>query len=192
MDYLLSLDQALLKLINQTWSNSYFDIFFPFITDLHKTWPFKIILVLFAFGLPVWKYGRKGILVGLCLFASVGLSDWSGNEFFKKPINRNRPFQVSELQVVQRSTAQQGRSFISNHAANMTSIAAVSFVFIPPSFWFLFICALLAAYSRVYNGVHFPSDVMAGALWGFLVGWSLSAFTKKKFKIPDWKKKDSP
>jgi undecaprenyl-diphosphatase len=188
VDFIISLDQDLLKLINQTWSNSYFDAFFPFITDLHKTWYFVLLMTLFIFFLPTQKIGKKGLWIGLCILISMALTDWTGSQFFKNPINRDRPFQISELSVVQRSPAQPGRSFISNHAANMAAFAAASSVLIPPSQIFVILVAILTAYSRVYTGVHFPTDVLAGALWGTLIGWSLATLFKRRLSI-DWKRK---
>jgi len=174
MELLISLDHALFKLINQSWSNGFFDQLFPIITDLHKTIYFKITLLILIFGIHFYKSGKKGILIGfMCLF-SLGLSDWTGNQFFKKPINRERPFEFSELQTIQRSNAQPGSSFVSNHAANMFALASFNFYLVPITGVVLFPFAAIAAYSRVYNGVHFPLDVLGGAVWGSLVGLLIS------------------
>jgi undecaprenyl-diphosphatase len=40
------------------------------------------------------------------------------------------------------------------------------------------------AYSRVYVGVHYPADVMAGALWGAAIGWACTAMVSRA--LPDW------
>lgn len=183
MGSLLSLDHALFKLINQSWSNGFFDQFFPYITDLHRTAYFKIIFLFLVFGIHTFKSGKKGILIGfMCLF-SIGLSDWTGNHFFKKQIDRQRPFEVSELQTIQRSSAQPGSSFVSNHSANMFALASYNFYLVPMTGIILFPLAAIAAYSRVYNGVHFPLDVLGGALWGSLIGILISSLCFK-FLLP--------
>lgn len=179
MESLIALDHALFKLINQSWSNEFFNQLFPIITDLHKTIYFQITFLIIIFGIHIYKFGKKGFLIGLMSLISVGLTDLTGNHFFKKTIDRQRPFEISELQTVQRSPARPGSSFVSNHSANMFALASFNFVALPITGVVLFPLATVAAYSRVYNGVHFPLDVMGGALWGTFIGLFLSYLSLK-------------
>lgn len=67
------------------------------------------------------------------------------------------------------------KSFPSSHAA-MSFAAATVFVYFRPSLWPLFYSlAFLVSWSRVYVGVHFPSDVLAGMMVGLTSGcfWAL-------------------
>ncbi len=182
MNNIIYWDQELFKIINQTWSHSFLDWFFPFLTDLHKSWPFQIIILIFCFALPLHLFKSKGWYVSLAFVLSIATSDWTGNHFFKKPINRERPFQVI-TETIKRSPAQPGRSFISNHASNMSAVAAVTAVFFPSIKWLMILFAALAAYSRVYTGVHFPLDVLAGALWGGSLGWLIAILIKRRFQV---------
>ncbi|HYL80864.1 MAG TPA: phosphatase PAP2 family protein, partial [Candidatus Acidoferrum sp.] len=50
--------------------------------------------------------------------------------------------------------------------------------------WALPLLAIAVAYSRVYLGVHYPSDVVAGALWGSVAGWA--CFQIAAHAIPGW------
>lgn len=60
----------------------------------------------------------------------------------------------------------------------MFALAAFVFVILPHWFGLFFIMALLVAYSRVYCGVHFPGDVLIGACYGSLGGWSAARLTQ--------------
>ncbi len=182
MNTVIFWDQELFKLVNQTWSHSFFDWFFPFLTDLHKSWPFQILILFFCFALPLYRFKRKGWYVSLAFVLAIATSDWTGNNFFKKTINRERPFEVVS-ETIKRSPAQPGRSFISNHSSNMSAVAAVTSVFFPPAKWLMIVFAALAAYSRVYTGVHFPLDVIAGALWGGSLGWLIATMINRKFRV---------
>jgi undecaprenyl-diphosphatase len=61
-------------------------------------------------------------------------------------------------------------SFPSGHAASSFACATVLAAFAPTLRWPLFILAAAIAWSRVYVGVHFPLDVLAGAAWGLAIG----------------------
>ena len=63
LDYFLSLDKQLFVLINSRWTATWADHFFPFITDLHKTSVFKLLVVPVILALFVWRRGtKKGVV----------------------------------------------------------------------------------------------------------------------------------
>jgi undecaprenyl-diphosphatase len=165
MDFLIRIDQVGFEFFNQSLSSTWLDWFFPFITDLHKNIWFQV----FCYPLLLFFYYRKFRRRGLSLFLigllSLGLSDWSGTQLFKKTVQRPRPFQTEGLTVTQRSPAR-GQSFISNHASNMFNFATYTGAYFPPAKPYLYGVALLVGVSRIYNGVHFPLDVVCGGLWG--------------------------
>lgn len=96
----------------------------------------------------------------------------------KKNFERARPFQNSELNVIQRSPAH-GFSFVSNHATNIFAFATFVSILVPQFIIPLFLVAVLVSYSRVYNGVHYPSDVLVGAMFGILIALVFARVTKK-------------
>jgi undecaprenyl-diphosphatase len=104
-----------------------------------------------------------------------------------KPLfDRARP-DAAGVEVILRCPHFSGGSFPSNHSANMAVLVGVSAVFNPLLLWVTLPLAFLSGYFRVYCGVHYPSDVMAGWLYGTLVGLLISLLArplqKKLFEV---------
>ncbi|MFN8791178.1 MAG: phosphatase PAP2 family protein [Bdellovibrionales bacterium] len=178
MEFLQNLDHSLFVFINSMATHSWLDVFFPFITDLHKTLTFKVLFLVLGFSVYFWRYRKRGLLYFLMGLLSVGVSDWSASQFIKKTFERPRPYQTEGLSVIQRTTAH-GFSFTSNHATNMFNLALYHSQFFPQAKAVLFALAFLTSYSRVYNGVHFPADVFGGALWGLIFAFLFFKLTRK-------------
>ena len=191
LESILSLDRMIFTQINSVWTHPWMDAFFPFITDLHKTLVFKLIFGPSVFGLFIWARGlKKGSLLFVFALLSIYVSDGVGNYAFKKTVQRPRPAQDAQLQAIVRSPFR-GYSFVSNHAANNFAFATFVSMFFPPARILVFTVASLVCYSRVYNGVHYPTDVLCGALLGALCGYLMSLLCRlvlRKF-LPDEVKK---
>ena len=117
-----------------------------------------------------WKLA---ILIPLVII----LVDQSGL-FIKKAVLRPRPWAGLNPDLVNHLVAQRGRefSFPSNHAANMSALAMV-FSAIYSRYKYLFwMIAGIVIFSRVYIGVHYPSDVILGCILGSLYGLLLIKF----------------
>lgn len=170
LDFILDLDKKLFVLINSKWTAPWADQFFPAITDLHKTFYFKAIVVPLIILLFMWRRGIKnGLIIFLFCISAVLAADGIGNYGFKKTVQRPRPGDTVGLHVQARS-GYGGYSFVSNHAVNMFTFASFIAVVFPAASASVYAIAMLIGYSRVYNGVHFPTDVLCGALLGCLVG----------------------
>jgi undecaprenyl-diphosphatase len=165
MDFLIHLDHVIFQFINQTLASPWQDFFFPAITDLHKQLAFKCIAYPLLMAFYFYRYKKMGFLYFLFCALTLSFTDWSGNVFIKQNVMRDRPFLVTEVHAIQRSPAH-GFSFTSNHSSNMFAFATYCSAFFPEARFVFFGVAALIAYSRVYNGVHFPLDVICGALWG--------------------------
>ncbi|KHD88607.1 MAG: phosphatase [Bdellovibrio sp. ArHS] len=188
LDFLLSLDKSLLVLINSQWTASWADHFFPFITDLHKTSFFKTVLVPLVLGLFIWRRGlKKGLVIFFLCVAAIGLSDVVGNKAFKKTVQRPRPGDTPGLHVIVRAPYG-GYSFVSNHSTNMFCFAAFTGLIFPAAAVPTFALALVIGYSRIYNGVHFPTDVLGGALLGMAFGILFAFLCQKILAKMDEKK----
>ncbi|MBK9293545.1 MAG: phosphatase PAP2 family protein [Oligoflexia bacterium] len=166
MQYFKNLDQNLFELINQRWVNSFFDHLMPFVTEYKNTW-WVVLFLAFVWVLAQKKKAFIAILQAILLIA---ITDSFNSKIIKPIIERPRPEQSLGPQNVRLLTHHHsGHSFPSTHATNSFAVATLvmrtSFV---AGLVALPIAALIA-YSRVYVGVHFPSDVVAGMFLGFVI-----------------------
>jgi undecaprenyl-diphosphatase len=77
-------------------------------------------------------------------------------------------------------------SFPSSHAVNHFAFATYAFVSlrkISSYFWILFIWAAIISISQVYVGVHYPLDIICGAILGFSIGYFISLRFNKHFVL---------
>lgn len=176
-EYLLKLDYWLFDLLNQKGAFDYGNQFFPWVTDLHHTIYFKVIVVPLVLFLFITSYKKKGLFLFVFLLLAIGVSDFSGS-VIKNQVLRLRPFENAEIVATQKSAAG-SKSFYSNHASSMFTFATYTAQFLPYAKIPLFIVAGCVAYSRIYNGVHYPSDVLVGSLMGLFWGYLFSILAKK-------------
>lgn len=116
------------------------------------------------------KGDKRDRKIGMLLLILVVLTDALCSHALKPLIGRERPFTaLPNIRLLMETTQTVSRySFPSNHAANAFAVATfLTLVYRKRGVaLFFFAAALLVAYSRVYVGVHYPSDVLGGALIG--------------------------
>lgn len=169
--FLIAWDNYLFVMINQVWVGSWGNGFFPFITNLMNQDWFRFIAL--PLMLLVWflRERKNALKIALVLSLLAGLTDATGHRILKPNFDRTRPNNQPELHAVVRLPHQPGnKSFPSNHAMSCFAQATVLSWFYPHWMGLYFLIAGLVAYSRVYVGVHYVSDVVAGAILGYLIG----------------------
>jgi len=161
MNFLYSIDAAIFLFLNKTVANPVFDFLMPVVTESDNwTIPLAlIILALLLFG------GKKGRIAVLLVALIVTLSDQLSSHVIKPWIGRVRPCFVVEgvRQLIRQSHS---FSFPSSHASNMAAVATLFSIKYPKIKWVVIGIAILVGYSRIYVGVHYPFDVLAGFILG--------------------------
>ncbi len=166
LEILENIDIAVFYFINSTIANSYFDTFFPFITNLNN-WVMVYILM---FGWLFLKGGKKGWITASALAIAIFVTDHYVIDFLKESVDRLRPCHVLDY-IRLLVPCGGGRSFPSAHAANNFAAAAVLAHSYSKYKVIFYSIAFLIAFSRVYVGVHYPSDIIAGGLIGIIIGF---------------------
>ncbi len=162
---ILQLDKLLFYFLNRGIANPVFDIVMPFVT---KDFNLRVFLVLVWFGLLIWG-GKTGRIVAILLIPAIAISDQLSSHIIKPLVGRIRP--CHELENVRLLVScGSGLSFPSSHAVNSFTVATLLSKFYKRYLVYLFSLAFLIAFSRVYVGVHYPGDIVAGMLIGFVVG----------------------
>ncbi|MFW5837370.1 MAG: phosphatase PAP2 family protein [Desulfovibrionaceae bacterium] len=137
--------------------------------------------------LAVFVLGRRWRPATLVLWIALSVvAVDAGTNVIKKAMGRVRPVDsLAEVHFQQRGqwrtrpadfvqTKQRSSSYFSAHSANSMCMAVMAMVFWRSLRPWLIIVPLAVGYSRMYLGQHFPSDVLAGWVFGAVSGWGLA------------------
>ena len=171
MDWLLELDRQAFLAINGLHT-AWLDPIMAFCSG-KLTWIPLYLLILSL----VWRRAGWGGLLWFMLGVAITilLADQLSVHLFKNTVQRLRPCHAQELQgLVYLPYGHCGGQygFISSHACNCMAVALFGTLFARSKLlgWLLFLWAMVVSLSRVYMGVHYPGDVLCGAIFGLLVG----------------------
>lgn len=181
LEWLLYLDYRLFTLINSNWSNTFFDFICPLLRNKYIWLPFYV----FLFSFFIINFKRKGWLIIVFMIVSVTCSDQICSHVLKPAVKRIRPCNQEILagHVRMLVNCSNSYSFPSSHASN--HFAAALFLialFSKRRIWLIVVLVLWASvisYSQVYVGLHFPLDILAGAIIGSIIGWAGGSFFLK-------------
>lgn len=180
MNWLMDLDTALMRLLNLQWTHPFIDRFLPLFSDF-DVWmiPFIILLIFI-----VIKERLKGVLIVVGLGLTILLSEAMSTEVMKELVDRIRPCHIHEWVRLIEGYCPKSPAFTSSHATNIVaSITFLSFFFPRWLFFVTVPLAILVGYSRIYLGVHYPLDVVGGAILGAGCGWAVF-WVFKQFVFP--------
>lgn len=176
MEYLKTIDTELFMLINGL-HNAFFDQIMYWLSDKLFWIPMYLLIAFFM----VRRYKMRGVLMLLFVGVVIVLCDQTASHLIKNLVQRLRPSHEPTLAgLVHLSKAGPGGlyGFASSHAANVFGLATFLYFVLDKQFkvlkYGLFAWAVLVSYSRIYNGVHYPGDVLVGSFIGIVYGYLMA------------------
>ncbi|MCX6835389.1 MAG: phosphatase PAP2 family protein [candidate division Zixibacteria bacterium] len=181
IEFLSQIDTALFLFMNVTLANPVTDLIMPVITS---DWLLRILYAIAVVLLLIFGNAR---LRWVALFSVLVLvvTDQVSAGLLKPMIGRLRPCQtLQNIHLLVNCGG--GKSMPSSHAANAFGQAVLFSVIYSRWAWPLLVFAALVALSRVFVGVHYPFDILVGAIIGAAVGyigaWSVLRYLERRSK----------
>jgi undecaprenyl-diphosphatase len=148
--------------------------------------PLYLLIIVFL----VWKFRVKAVAVLVVIALTITVADQFSSTFMKPTVQRLRPcYEPSLVGKVHLVTEGCGGKygFVSSHAANTFALAMLLTLLLRKNRQqysktisiSIFLWAFLVSYTRIYVGVHYPADVIGGALVGISVAWLFAKVAKE-------------
>ncbi len=165
---------AFLK-INHDWVSPVLDSFIPWLRYGVIWYPFYLFLIVFV----ILNYRRQAVFFLAAAAVNITASDMISSRVVKAAFERLRPCNDPALigeMILRVPYCSGGYSFTSSHACNHFALATFLYLLLAPQLgrhvaW-IFLWAGLVSYAQVYVGVHYPLDILGGAVLGSFIGWA--------------------
>lgn len=163
MNWLKTIDSTLFHWINSSWSNPLLDALTPIITGGR----FLPIILLVSSVLLICKGKARGRILCLFLFIVIPLGQHFAIGPIKEAVSRTRPFvQETSVRLISGVSLPHDGCMPSGQAAIWFAATTIVFVFYRRSVYLLLPYSIVVGLLRIYAGVHYPSDVLCGAILG--------------------------
>ena len=169
LNLLSSLDDNILLFFQEVIRNPVLTPILKVITTLGNGGAIWIVLAVLLLIIP--KTRKVGFMTVLSLIGTLVIN----NMLLKNLVNRTRPYEViEELTYLVRTPTDS--SFPSGHSACAFSVACIMFRRLPKKYGVpALVLAIVIALSRLYVGVHYPSDVLFGTISGIAISYAAEA-----------------
>jgi undecaprenyl-diphosphatase len=154
------LDNIIFRIVNIITYPALNNIFI-LITTLGEPYIFLVISLILIIAMLMYN---KKVLSFILALSTAFLVQW----LLKVLVSRHRPFEIG---LTSTNIAANSGSFPSGHALMFFTFIPILAKKFPASKLFFWTTAILVGFSRIYLGVHYTSDVIAGAFIGYIIGW---------------------
>ena len=179
-------DIWLFRLLNGRMAHPAADDLMLFLTDAGLS----VHLMILAAAFMIVRRGKDGLAILLLAAIAVGIADFTASGIMKPLVQRVRPcFALEGVRLL--VSQSHSWSFASSHAANAAAVATTVWIFFRGGALVdrVYVAVMVAygtlvAFSRVYVGVHYPGDVLAGIAIGIVsasIVYTVAAWTVKRF-----------
>ncbi|HMS64129.1 MAG TPA: phosphatase PAP2 family protein [Ignavibacteria bacterium] len=174
MDILQKTDEAIFRWINIDLANPLTDKLMPFITERNNWFIFYGLIWIYLF----FKGGAKGKVSAVMILLLILVCDQFSDNVIKLFFQRIRPCHtIPGVHLL--VGCSDAYSFPSIHAVNNFAAATLFSYFYKDMKYFLFTGAFLVSISRIFCGVHYPFDMIGGALIGMFFAFVFIFLWKK-------------
>ena len=187
LNWLNKLDTFIFFKINTVYTSSFFDALFPWYREGNTWIPLYLFLILFVI-INFKKSALQWIIfVVITLLLTDQLSSSIVKPFFERLRPCTDPILMNKVRLLLNHCSG-GFSFTSSHATNHFGFAVfimmtLGHVFRKWKYLFL-IWAASVSYGQIYVGVHYPFDILGGAILGTTIGWLTASFYIRRIGLP--------
>lgn len=189
LEKIIQFDQNLFFAINHGLSNPFFDWLMPALRNRFFWTPLYLFMAIFF----IRNYGKKGWLMLIFLGLTFGLTDFFSSSILKPAVERLRPCNDPEIKADVKNiiACGTGFSFPSSHASNHFALAVFLILLFYHKWKLILPIALFWAasvsFAQIYVGVHYPLDIISGAIIGGMIGYVMITILLSTKAFRQWK-----